>query len=459
MQSSKSLQSGATSDFKPVLIACCLAMLSVGDNSTAIMAALPAMTTTLQLGPAEVEWVVNAYLLAAAVFIILGGDAADQFGARYSSTVGIGLFALASLLIAIAPVGMMVVGARALQGLGAAFAVSGTLAAVTEAAPESKRAEAIGAWTGFLMLGFSIGPLVGGIITHYAGWRFNFWLNVVAMVPAALFLWLYPAIRDRRPKSTDWVGLGVLAVFMVSLISGLQALARFGSAPQVAIIALAVAIVAFVILIWTERRHRQPLVDFGLFSNRNFAVASGLGFLLMFDIMTLLLYYNLFAQASDGLAMSAVAAGLSLMPLSVALFGFARAAPRLGTAFGLRRMLIGGTLLLALGCAIAWASGARAPEVEPKFAMLMLGLFVSGAGIALPYASAPRVGLATLPPTQAGKGSGILNSCSFLGGTVGVTCGGIVFKLAGFPGVLVMLGFSALLSAALCLRLRVAQEG
>jgi DHA2 family multidrug resistance protein-like MFS transporter len=150
-------------DFRPVLIACCLAMLSVGDNSTAIMAALPAMTSNLHLGPPEVEWVVNAYLLTAAIFIILGGDAADQFGARHSSTAGIGLFALASLIIAIAPAGSMVVGARALQGLGAAFAVAGTLAAVTEAAPESRRAEAIGAWTGFLMLGFSIGPLTAGL--------------------------------------------------------------------------------------------------------------------------------------------------------------------------------------------------------------------------------------------------------------------------------------------------------
>ena len=86
--------------------------------------------------------------------------------------------------------------------------------------------------------------------------------------------------------------------------------------------------------------------------------------------------------------------------------------------------------------------------------MLMLGLFVAGAGIAPLYASAARVGLATLPQLQAGKGSGILNSCSFLGGTVGVTCGGIVFKLAEFPGVLVLLGLSALVGAGLCLRLR-----
>jgi MFS family permease len=141
-----------------VLIASCLTMLSVGENSTAIMAALPAMTSELRLGPATVEWIVNAYLLASAVFIILGGEAADQFGARRSSAVGIAAFALASLIIAVAVDGAMVVGARALQGVGAAFAVAGTLAAVTQAVPESDRARAIGAWTGFLMLGFSIGP-------------------------------------------------------------------------------------------------------------------------------------------------------------------------------------------------------------------------------------------------------------------------------------------------------------
>ena len=156
-----------------VLSACCLAMLSVGDNSTAVMAALPAMSRDLQLDSAVVEWVVNAYLLAAAAFILLGGEAADRYGARRSSTAGIALFALSSLIIAVAPSGLVVIGARGLQGLGGAFAVAGTLAAATES-PESERAGAIAAWTGFLMLGFSIGPLVGGAVTHYAGWRFQF---------------------------------------------------------------------------------------------------------------------------------------------------------------------------------------------------------------------------------------------------------------------------------------------
>jgi MFS family permease len=443
--------SNTKSDLRPVLIACCLAMLAVGDNSTAIMAALPEMRASLQLGPAEVEWVVNAYLLTAAIFIVVGGDAADQIGARRSSISGIALFALASLIIALAPAGFVVVGARALQGLGAAFAVAGTLAAVTEAAPDSRRAEAIGAWTGFLMLGFSIGPLVGGAVTHYAGWRFIFWLNAAAMVPAALLLLRHPGAEGGRTTSMDWMGLGILAVFMVTLISGLQALAHVRINPQAAIVPLALAAIAFGGLIRTETRRRQPLVDFGLFSNRNFAIAAGLLFLVMFDIMTLLLYYNLIAQSADGLGMSAVEAGLSLLPLSAALFGFARAAPSIGMRIGVRRMLIGGSLLLALGCAIIWSSF----QIEARFAVLLPGLFVTGAGIALTYASAPRLGLATLPQLQAGKGSGMLNSCSFLGGTVGVTLGGIVFALTGFSGVLVLLGVSALASAALCLRLHV----
>jgi MFS family permease len=187
-----------------VLIASCLTMLSVGENSTAIMAALPAMTSELRLGAATVEWIVNAYLLASAMFIILGGEAADQFGARRSSAAGIALFALASLIIAIAADGAVVVGARALQGFGAALAVPGTLAAVSEDAPESDRARAIGAWTGFLMLGFSIGPLVGGAITHYAGWRMNFWLNVVVMLPRGWRSGSIPAPATGRRSA--WTG-------------------------------------------------------------------------------------------------------------------------------------------------------------------------------------------------------------------------------------------------------------
>jgi MFS family permease len=438
---------------KLVLAACCLTMLAVGENSTAIMAALPAMTAELKLEAATVEWIVNAYLLASAVFIVLGGEAADRFGAARSSAAGIALFALASLVIALAPDGRTVVAARALQGIGAAFAVPGTLATVTHEHSESDHPRVIGAWTGFLMLGFSIGPLIGGALTHYAGWRAMFWLNLLLMAPAGLALWLRPPAAGGRTDRVDWLGLALLAVFMVALVQGLHGAAHLESAPVAVVVPLVLAVVAFAALVGVETRRSAPLLDFALFRDRNFALACTLAFLLMGDIMAILLYYNIFAQASDGavhgLGLTPVAAGLSLMPLSAGLFGFARTSHRLAERIGIRPMMAGGSLILALGCAIAWLALAGA-----GFAVLMVGLFAAGAGIALPYSSAPRIGLAALPQTLAGKGSGILNSSSFLGGTVGVTAGGVLFGVLGFAGVLALVAISALAGAGLALGIR-----
>ncbi len=435
---------------KLAFIACCVAMLAVGENSTAIMAALPAMASSLGLAPVMLEWVVNAYLLAAAAFIILGGEAADRFGPSRSSAVGVVLFALASTAIALAPNGLAVSAARALQGFGAAFAVAGTLALVTDDTPEDARPRAVSTWTGFLMLGFSIGPLVGGVVTHYVGWRANFWLNALIMFPVALALALRPASRGRKSGPLDWIGLSLLVIFATMLVSGLRALPQIAAAPLDAAVPLATAAMAGAALPWAEGKNPRPLLDFNLFSNRDYLIACLLGFFLMFDIMTLLLYYNLFAQRSDGLHLTAEAAGFSLVPLSLAFFGFARAAPSLAAALGMRRMMVGGAVLLAVGCAIVWTSVAVASLIIQS-----LGLLAVGAGIALPYSTAPRIGLATLPQTQIGQGSGVLNSCTFLGGTVGVTCGGIVFSLAGFPGVLALITVSALIGACLALRLRV----
>ena len=438
---------------KLVLAACCLTMLAVGENSTAIMAALPAMTSELELEAATVEWIVNAYLLASAVFIVLGGEAADRYGAARSSAAGIALFALASLVIALAPDGRTVVAARALQGIGAAFAVPGTLAAVTHEHAESDHPRVIGAWTGFLMLGFSIGPLIGGALTHYAGWRAMFWLNLLLMAPPGLALWLRPPVAPARTDRVDWLGLALLGVFMVALVQGLHGVAHLESAPVAVVIPLVLAVVAFAGLVRVERSRSAPLLDFALFRDRNFSLACILAFLLMGDIMAMLLYYNIFAQASDGarhgLGLTPVAAGLSLMPLSAGLFGFARMSHRFAERIGIRPMMAGGSVLLALGCAIAWLALTGA-----GFAVLLIGLFAAGAGIALPYSSAPRIGLAALPQTLAGKGSGILNSSSFLGGTVGVTAGGVLFGVFGFTGVLALVAISALAGAGLALRLR-----
>ena len=192
------------------------------------------------------------------------------------------------------------------------------------------------------MLGFSIGPLVGGAVTHYAGWRVNFWLNVAVMIPAATTLWLNPG---NAPASLLGAATGSgWACSRSSWSRSSMDCARRppqSADPAGAIAPLSLAAIAFAALFRVETRRERPLVDFGLFRSRNFALACALAFLLMSCIMAVLLYYNLFAQSSAGLGRTPIAAGLSLMPMSAALFGFARAAPWLSAKIGLRPMMAG----------------------------------------------------------------------------------------------------------------------
>jgi MFS family permease len=431
-----------------VLWSSCLAMLAVGANSTAIMAALPTMRSELSLSPAGLQWAVNAYLVASAACIVLGGRAADRFGGRLASLAGLALFALASCIIATAATQHALLAGRSLQGLAAAFAVPSTLAAVdTSAAPE-RRGQAIGAWTGFLMLGFSIGPLLGGALTHVTSWRVIFWLNVLLMSAAFAGLASARAVTARAERTqgrrADWIGFVLLATFMVSLVYGLQAVPQARAAPLAVIAPLALAAAAFVLLLIVESRAEAPLLDLSFFRRRGFVLGVAIGSLSMFSIMSLLLYFNLYAQSRDGLGLTALEAGALLVPLSVALLALALSASAVAARVGLRNAMTGGMALIVMASAVIAAAVALGDIV-----LLVVGLLAMGAALALPYASAPRLALSVLSPGQAGQGSGVVNASTFLGGSAGVALGAIAFASGGFIAVLTMIALAGIVGAVL----------
>jgi MFS family permease len=431
-----------------VLWSSCLAMLAVGANSTAIMAALPTMRSELSLSPAGLQWAVNAYLVASAACIVLGGQAADRFGGRLASLAGLALFALASCIIATAATETALLAGRSLQGLAAAFAVPSTLAAVdTSAAPE-RRGAAIGAWTGFLMLGFSIGPLLGGALTHVTSWRVIFWLNVLLMLAAFAGLASARSVTARaegaQGRRADWIGFVLLATFMVSLVYGLQAVPEARAAPLAVIGPLVLAAAAFVLLLTVESRAEAPLLDLSFFRRRGFVLGVAIGSLSMFSIMSLLLYFNLDAQSRDGLGLTALEAGALLLPLSVALLALALSASAVAARVGLRNAMTAGMALIVIASAVIAAAVAMGDIV-----LLVIGLLAMGAGLALPYASAPRLALSVLAPAQAGQGSGIVNACTFLGGSGGVAIGAIAFAAGGFIAVLTMIALAGVVGAVL----------
>jgi len=431
-----------------VLWSSCLAMLAVGANSTAIMAALPTMRSELSLSPAGLQWAVNAYLVASAACIVLGGRAADRFGGRLASLAGLALFALASCIIATAATQHALLAGRSLQGLAAAFAVPSTLAAVdTSAAPE-RRGAAIGAWTGFLMLGFSIGPLLGGALTHVTSWRVIFWLNVLLMSAAFAGLASARAVTARAERTqgrrADWIGFVLLATFMVSLVYGLQAVPQARAAPLAVIAPLALAAAAFVLLLIVESRAEAPLLDLSFFRRRGFVLGVAISSLSMFSIMSLLLYFNLYAQSRDGLGLTALEAGALLVPLSVALLALALSASAVAARVGLRNAMTGGMALIVMASAVIAAAVALGDIV-----LLVVGLLAMGAALALPYASAPRLALSVLSPGQAGQGSGVVNASTFLGGSAGVALGAIAFASGGFIAVLTMIALAGIVGAVL----------
>jgi MFS family permease len=434
------------SGFASVLWSSCLAMLAVGANSTAIMAALPSMRTELVLSSAGVEWAINAYLVVSAAFIVLGGQAADRFGARLASMAGLALFGVASCIIAAAGTQAALLAGRALQGLAAALAVPSTLAAVDASATPQRRATAIGAWTGFLMLGFSIGPLLGGALTHLTGWRVIFWFNVVLMLAAIAGLASAGSARasGRESRRADWIGFVLLTTLMVSLVFGLHALPQARTAPLPVVGWFAVAATAFFLLLSVESRAKAPLVNLTFFARRSFVMGVAIGSLSMFSIMSLLLYFNLYAQSRDGLGLTALEAGASLLPLSAALLALALSASAVAARLGLRNAMTGGMALIAIASAIIGAAVA-----EGGMLLLAIGFFVMGAALAVPYALAPRLALSALSPEHAGQGSGIINACTFLGGSCGVAGGATASALGGFPAVLTMIALAGIIGAAL----------
>ena len=395
------------------------------------------------------QWAVNAYLVVSAACIVLGGRAADQLGARLASMIGLALFAVASCIIALADMQATLLAGRALQGFAAAFAVPCTLAAVDGSVGPQRRAAAIAAWTGFLMLGFSIGPLVGGALTLVIGWRAIFWLNALLMLPAiagmasASLAVTHP--NSKRGRAVDWIGFILLATFMVALVFGVHALPEARAAPLPVFGPSALAAVALVLLLSVEARVEEPLVDLNFFSRREFVMGLAMGSLSMFSIMSLLLYFNLYAQSPGGLGLTALEAGASLLPLSVALLTLALLASTVVARVGLRNATTGGhgsggDRLRHCRC---W------PFPEGGLLLLGIGLFAMGAGLAVPYASAPRLALSGLSSTQTGQGSGIVNACTFLGGSCGVAGGAMAFALGGFVAVLAMIALAGMIGVGL----------
>jgi DHA2 family methylenomycin A resistance protein-like MFS transporter len=385
-------------------------------NQNLIAVALPALSRDLGASPVQELWIVDAYVLVVAALLVAGGVLGDRFGRRRALVAGLALFAAGSLVSALAADPGVLIAGRVLQGLGPPLILPASLALVTAAYEHPReRARAIGIWGGGSGLGVAIGPLLGGVIVSGLGWRWAFAINVpvaAALVAGALATIPRDAPAGERARFDVLGGLlatGAMGALVFGLIEGPE---RGWSSPEV-LGALAAAVALAAAFVRVERRAAAPLVDLELVRHRAFMVANFAAFALMFVLLPVSVYVSAFLQTFRDL--SALQAGLALLPVGLGVVIAAPISGRLTARVAPRTLIVVGVLAAAAGTALLGTAGAGATAGDLVPALALVGL---GAGIALPPSTATAVG--AVPLDRTGMASALHNAGRQVGATLGV---------------------------------------
>ena len=414
-----------------VLFTTCLATFVVGYNATAVITAAPAMKAEFDLDRVTLQWVMNAYMLAAASFVLVMGRLSDIFGKIRLFLIGITTFALASLALVIAQDTAMVMIARAAQGLGASSVFTNAVALLNVSAPPRDRPAAVGLWAGIATFGIGVGPLVGGGLTEAVGWRFVFATDVILLITALFLFWrliksgVISLQAEEHPEPIDYRG-GVLLVLTLGstayMVSNGPSLG-WSSPLILALVALALA--GAVLFLVAERRTESPLVHLRFFRHRQYAAAAIGMFIMGFALLGGFYYLNLFFQARGGLDYSGIKAGAATLPMTATMVLLAVTLPRRLKRAHFRWAISLGMAAFVVGFGLLSLSGDRT-----DYADLWWKLVIVGAGFGLTYPLLPTVGLRVLPDEHAGQGAGVINTCMYFGACIGVAACGIAAGIA-----------------------------
>ncbi|SFO74460.1 drug resistance transporter, EmrB/QacA subfamily [Actinomadura madurae] len=371
-------------------------------ETTVLNVALPEIARELGTGMAGMQWTVNAFALALSALILVGGALGDRYGRRRMYLAGLVLFAVASLLGGFAPTVGWLVAARALQGVGAALLVPGSLALIQASFRPGDRARAVGAWSGMSGVAGAAGPLLGGVVVDVAGWRWVFWINIpIAAVVAGLVLRHVPETRDEAvPGRFDAAGAALAAIGLGGLTYSLTDAS--GGLP-VAVAAAAVGMLAMVAFVLVERRASAPMLPLGLFSAREFSAANLASFCLYGAVAGLFFLLPMQLQITSGY--SPLATGTALLPITVVVLVLSPRAGTLVTRAGSRVLLTAGSVVCAIGALMAVRVGPDAsyvPDVLPVIVATGLGISAITAPISVTVLSA-------VPDGRAGIASGVNN--------------------------------------------------
>ncbi len=400
-----------------ILVLLSLTQLLVVIDSVIVNLALPAIKSSLHFDAASLQWVLTAYILTFGGFLMLGGRTADLYGRRRVLVLGIAGFSLSSLLLGFTSSSTILIALRALEGLAAAFMSPAALSILLTTYPEGdERNRALSVWSVVISGGAAFGVILGGILTQYAGWRWNFFINVpIGMVAiVGILKWVPAHIQEDQDRHLDLPGAVLVTGGLMALVYALTLASRSGLADSATLISLAVSLVLLVAFFLNEKRSKHPLVPFSIFRSRN---VSG-GNLVMLPVVGASLGVGFFASLyiQNVLRYSPSMSGLSFLPIPIIIGVVSTRAPGLIGRFGFKSMLVVGTALIALGVFLMslWrADSSYFSQLFPAFVILAVGDGL--AFVALTVAATTGV-----RPDQTGLASGLVNTSQQVGGALGL---------------------------------------
>ncbi len=400
-------------------------------DATIVGVSLPTIQHELGLGVAGGAWVINAYLVALAGAMAIGGRFGDVIGRVRAFQAGVAIFALASLGCALAPSGELLVAARVLQGLGACLMQPASSAMVAGAFPEGKRGKAMAVYVGVPLLFMMLGPVLGGAITQWAGWRWIFGVNLPVAIAA---LTLVAIVRPTEPRAErrpiHWPSAVVLLVGLPSLVFGLQEQARptDGIEPWIGLLALIVGAALVALFTSVQLRLASPLLDLRLFRDRTL-----LGQVIVLGLAQVAtIGQTMFGPAylQGALGFTPLQSGLAGLPLALPALLLVHVAGRVYDRRGAVGVVRVGSVLCALGLG-AIALG----MVERSYSIIAIGMTLHGAGMAFLMNPIQTDVVSRVPPEQRGESAGLAATARQVGNALGVAISATVLARTGLPAV------------------------
>jgi DHA2 family methylenomycin A resistance protein-like MFS transporter len=396
-----------------------LAAMSLGYgvvqlDVTIVNTALNSIGSALGGGVSELQWVVSTYTIAFASLILTAGALGDRIGAKKIFMAGFGVFTAASLACALAPSSVILIAARAVQGLGAAILVPNSLALLSHAYPDEKqRGRAVGTWAAGASLALTAGPLVGGGLIVLFGWRSIFLVNLPIGLVGLWLTWRFATDTTRTDHELDLPGqaaaIGMLGLLAGAIIEG----GRVGWSNVWVLAGFAVFALLGAFFLFQERRARQPMLPLALFAHRMFALTSLVGLLVNIAFYGLIFVLSLYFQQVNGL--SPFATGLAFVPMMGAVLPVNLLAPRLAERFGAPAVIAAGALIAAGGCVALLGIGP-----DTGYWAICAQLLAMGGGLGLLVPPLTSTLLGSVEKSRSGIAAGVLNSTRQTGSVIGV---------------------------------------